>query len=41
MTIAVLMTDFLDLDIEKGKLTFSMGVPPGYFLLIPGLLFRF
>ena len=30
MTFPVLIADFLDLDIENGKLTFSIAVPPGY-----------
>ena len=36
MTVAVFITDVFDLEIEKGKLTFSVEVPPGYFPQIPG-----
>ena len=38
MTTAVLITDFFDLEIENGKLTFSTDVPPGNLSDIPGLL---
>ena len=37
MTVAVLITDFFDFDIEKEKFTFSIGVPSGYFLVMPEL----
>ena len=42
MTFPVLITDFLDLDIENGKFTLSIAVPPGYLMEISGLcrLFR-
>ena len=38
MTTAVLITDFFDLEIENGKLTFSTDVPPGNLSDISGLL---
>ena len=34
MTLAVLITEVFDLEIENEKLTFSITVPPGYFLSI-------
>ena len=36
ITLAVLITELFDLDIENEKLTFSISVPPGYFFDIPG-----
>ena len=41
ITLAVLTNVLRDFDIENGKLTFSIGVPPGYLRAISLLVFLF